>query len=215
MEITSIGVLGSGQVGRVLAAGFRERGHEVAIGTRAPEDNDDLIAWAAGEDGVAVGSFAAVAEGADIVVLATAGVAVEEAISLAGPHNFTGKVVIDVTNPLDFSSGGPELAVGHTDSGGESVQRTIPGASVVKAFNTVGNGLFVEPDLPGEPPTMFIAGDDAAAKSAATGLLAELGWDVADMGSSVAARAIEPLCILWCIPGFRENSWTHAFKLLR
>ena len=215
MEITSIGVLGSGQVGRVLAAGFRERGHEVAIGTRAPEDNDDLIAWAAGEDGVAVGSFAAVAEGADIVVLATAGVAVEEAISLAGPHNFTGKVVIDVTNPLDFSSGGPELAVGHTDSGGESVQRTIPGASVVKAFNTVGNGLFVEPDLPGEPPTMFIAGDDADAKQTVTDALADFGWRALDVGGIEQSRQLESLCLLWVAVGqARGGHWDHAITLV-
>lgn len=215
MEITSIGVLGSGQVGRVLAAGFRARGHEVAIGTRSPEDNDDLIAWAAGEDGVAVGSFAAVAEGADIVVLATAGVAVEEAISLAGPHNFTGKVVIDATNPLDFSDDGPALSVGHTDSGGEIVQRAIPGASVVKAFNTVGNGLMVEPDLPGEPPTMFIAGDDPDAKQTVTEALADFGWRALDIGGIERSRELESLCILWVAVGqARGGHWDHAITLV-
>jgi 8-hydroxy-5-deazaflavin:NADPH oxidoreductase len=218
VEITSIGVLGSGQVGRVLAAGFRARGHEVAIGTRSPEDNDDLLAWAAGEDGVAVGSFAAVAEGGDIVVLATAGAAVEEAISLAGPHNFTGKVVIDVTNPLDFSDGGPELAVGHTDSGGEIVQRAIPGASVVKAFNTVGNGLMVDPDIgsqPSEPPTMFIAGDDADAKQTASDALADFGWRALDVGGIERSRELESLALLWVAAGrARGGHWDHAITLV-
>ena len=215
MEPTSIGVLGSGQVGRVLAAGFSERGHEVAIGTRAPEDNDDLIAWAAGEDGIAVGSFAAVAEGGDIVVLATQGATVEEAIALAGPQHFTGKVVIDATNPLEFSGGDPGLTVGHTDSGGEIVQRAIPGASVVKAFNTVGNALMVDPELPGDAPTMFIAGDDVDAKATVADVLADFGWRALDVGGIERSRELEALCILWVAAGqARGGAWDHAITLI-
>ena len=125
-------------------------------------------------------------------------------------------MVIDATNPLDFSGGmPPKLFVGHTDSLGERVQRWLPGAKVVKAFNTVGNAFFVHPDLPGGPPDMFIAGNDADAKQTVTGILKDFGWPTIDVGGIEGARLLEPLCILWVGYGIRTGTWNHAFKLLR
>lgn len=213
MNPTRIGVLGSGVVGRVLAAGFAARGHEVTIGTRDPQSNDDLQAWAAQQDGIAIGSFAATAEGGDILVLATLGAVVEEAIAKAGPEHFAGKVVIDATNPLDFSGGGPALTVGHTDSGGEIVQRAIPDAHVVKAFNTVGNGLMVDPQLASGRPTMFIAGNDDGAKATVASALEDFGWDALDVGSIERSRELESLCLLWVAVGRARGAWDHALTL--
>jgi 8-hydroxy-5-deazaflavin:NADPH oxidoreductase len=214
MDPTRIGVIGSGAVGRALAAGFASRGHEVTIGTRSPEDNDDLQAWAAQHDGVAIGSFAGAAEAGEIVVLATRGTAVEEAIAIAGPQHFAGKLAIDATNPLDFSGGGPALAVGYTDSGGETVQRALPDTHVVKAFNTVNAGLMVDPGLPGGPHPMFIAGDDGAAKATAGEILADFGWTAFDVGGIEQSRQLEALVLLWVAIGGRRGAWDHAFTLV-
>jgi predicted dinucleotide-binding enzyme len=214
MEPTRVGVIGSGGVGRALAGGFASRGHEVTIGTRDPEENDELQAWSAQHDGVAIGTFAAAAEAGEIVVLATRGTAVEEAIALAGPRHFAGKLVIDATNPLDFSGGGPALAVGHTDSGGEIVQRTLPDARVVKAFNTVNAGLMVDPGLPGGPHPMLIAGDDDDAKATVSDLLADFGWSALDVGGIEQSRQLESLVILWVAIGQRRGAWDHAFTLV-
>ena len=214
MEPTRVGVIGSGVVGRVLAAGFAARGHEVTIGTRDPQENDDLQAWAAQQAGVAIGSFAGTAESGDLLVLATLGAAVEEAIAKAGPPHFSGKVVIDATNPLDFSGGGPALTVGHTDSGGEIVQRAIPGAHVVKAFNTVGNALMVDPKLQSGRPTMFIAGNDDAAKATVASALDDFGWDALDVGAIERSRELESLCLLWVAVGQAcGGAWDHAITL--
>jgi hypothetical protein len=215
LEPTRAGVIGSGQVGRVLAAGLRSRGHEVTLGTRDPEAaSDDLRAWSQ-DTGVPLATFADTAGASELIVLATKGVANEEVIALAGPDSFAGKVVIDATNPLDFSGGGPALAVGHTDSGGEIVQRALPGARVVKAFNTVGNALMVDPDLPGGRPTMFIAGDDANANATVTQLLDDFGWDALVTGGIEASRQLEELCILWVQVGqTRGGKWDHAITLV-
>lgn len=214
MEPTRVGVIGSAGVGRALAAGFAAHGHEVTIGTRDPETNDDLQAWAAQHDGVAIGTFAAAAEAGEIVVLATRGTAVEEAIETAGRHRFAGKVVIDATNPLDFSGGGPALAVGHTDSGGEIVQRAIPDARVVKAFNTVNAGLMVDPRLPDGPHPMLIAGNDDAAKQTVAEIVADFGWKALDVGRIERARELESLVILWVAIGAGRGAWDHAFTLV-
>jgi predicted dinucleotide-binding enzyme len=214
MEPTRVGVIGSGSVGRALAAGLAAHGHEVTIGTRVPEENDDLQAWAAQQDGVAIGSFAAAAEGGDLLVLATRGTAVEEAIATAGAQHFAGKLVIDATNPLDFSGGGPALAVAHSDSGGETVQRALPDARVVKALNTVNAGRMVDPGLPGGPHPMFIAGDDDAAKTTVAELLADFGWNAFDVGGIERARELESLVILWVAIGQRRGAWDHAFTLV-
>ena len=214
MASMRVGVVGSGQVGRALAAGFAAHGHEVTIGTRDPEGNDELQAWAAQHDDVAIGTFAAAAEAGEVVVLATRGTAVEEAIQTAGAQRFAGKVVIDATNPLDFSGGGPGLAVGHTDSGGEIAQRALPDARVVKAFNTVNFGLMADPQLPNGPHPMFIAGDDGDPKATVSDILADFGWNAFDVGGIERSRELESLVILWVAIGQRRGAWDHAFTLV-
>jgi 8-hydroxy-5-deazaflavin:NADPH oxidoreductase len=209
-----MGVLGSGDVGRVLAAGFAGLGHDVTIGSRHPEK---LREWAESTNArIATGTFADAARSGDIVVLATLGVATAEAIHLAGLEHFDGKVVVDTTNPLDFSRGGPPtLTVGVTDSLGEQIQRLIPRARVVKAFNTVGNAHMVHPQFPGGPPDMFICGNDEAAKKIVAQICEHFGWGAADIGAIEGARYLEPMCLTWVLYGIRHGSWNHAFKLLR
>jgi len=214
MAKSRVGVLGSGVVGKTLAAGFAKHGHEVTIGTRAPAK---LADWAAGA-GVKAGTFAEAARFGAIVVLAVKGAAAEDALRLAGAPNLEGKLVLDTTNPIaDAPPDGGVLRFFTTldDSLMERLQRAQPAARFVKAWSSVGSALMVDPRLPGGPPTMFLCGDDAAARSEAAAILREFGWEVEDCGGAAAARAIEPLCILWCIPGFAKNDWAHAFKLLR
>ncbi|HEX5146027.1 MAG TPA: NAD(P)-binding domain-containing protein [Conexibacter sp.] len=215
MEPTRVGVIGSGAVGRALAAGFAAHGHEVTIGTREPEENDDLQAWAAQHDDVAIGHFAAAAEAGEIVVLATRGTVVEQAIEAAGRQRFAGKLVIDATNPLapDPVTGGPGLAVGHDDSGGEAVQRALPDARVVKCFNTVNNSLMADPGFDPRQP-MFIAGDDAGAKATVTAVLDDFGWDALDVGGIEQSRQLESLVLLWVAVGRARGAWDHAFAVV-
>lgn len=198
-----IGVLGSGVVGQALTRGWSRHGHDVRIGTRR-----DAV------EGLPVGPPDAVVAGADLVVLAVLGrAAVELTASLA--HLLDGKLLIDATNPIEVSAGRPTLFVGRDDSLGEQVQRAAPGARVVKAYNTVGNPLMVDPQLPGGPPTMFIAGDDDTAKATVAQLLQDTGWDVADLGGIEASRYLEPLSLAWLAYGAGAGTWDHAFKLLR
>jgi predicted dinucleotide-binding enzyme len=209
-----IGVIGSGIVGQTLANGFLKHGYAVMIGTNTAAKRDELGAKTSAQ----IGSFDETAKFGDIVVLATKGTAAESAIAASGPANLKGKTVIDATNPIADAPPANGLLKFFTsldDSLMERLQRRVPEARFVKAFSCVGNARMVNPDFKGTRPTMFICGNEAAAKSTVSGILDQFGWDVADMGTVEAARAIEPLCILWCIPGFRENSWTHAFKLLR
>jgi len=175
-----VGVLGSGDVGKALARGFVSRGHEVMVGTSDPPKLADF----AREANCKTGSFAETAAFGEMIALATRGRATPKIIEDAGKQKFTGKVVIDVTNPLVFGEGPPTLDPSGTDSGGEQNQRTIPDAKVVKAFNTVGNRLFVDPQLPGGPPTMFIAGEDADAKRAVSDLCKAWGWKLLMSGQS-------------------------------
>ena len=214
--MTKIGVLGSGQVGQVLADGFLKHGHQVMRGSRDP---GKLADWAGTTGGKGkTGTFAETAAWAETVVLAVKGTAAVEAVGLAGPGNLAGKTVLDATNPIaDAPPQGGVLSyfTSVNESLMERLQAAAPAARFVKAFSCVGNALFVNPQLPGGPPTMFIAGDDAAAKAEATTILTQFGWETEDCGPAAAARAIEPLCILWCIPGFAKNDWVHAFKLLR
>lgn len=213
---TSIGVLGSGVVGRVLAAGFVAKGMPTRLGTRRVDD-PELQAWAA-EAGVILGSFEAAAS-ADVIVLAVRGasVAVGGVIDGAGgPEAFAGKVVVDVTNPLiDGGDLPPTLEVGHQDSGGERLQRRLPAARVVKAFNTVGNTLMVDPQLSGGRPTMFIAGDDDEAKATVATILDAFGWEALDVGTIERSRELESLCVLWVAIGIKDGSWDHAITLVR
>jgi len=208
-----VGVIGSGDVGKALARGFLMLGHEVKIGSRDPEKLADFVG-SAGER-ASSGTFEEVAKFGDLVVLATLGGAAESAINMAGKSNFDGKVVIDATNPLDFSTGAPRLSVGFNDSLGEQVQRLLPKARVVKAFNTVGNAHFVKPDFPNGPPTMFIAGNDEESKRLVSQICEHFGWDVSDLGGIESSRYLEPMCMAWVAHGVHSKSWNHAFKLLK
>ena len=202
-------------VGQVLASGFLKHGHQVMLGTRDPE-KPEVREWARNNPNGQVGSFADTAKFAEILVLATLGAAAENALALAGADNLSGKIIIDTTNPI---SGPPvdgvlPFSTGPGESLAEKIQAAAPNSRVVKAFNSVGNARMVNPHYEQGTPTMFICGNDAAAKAAVSEILTQFGWEAFDCGTIRAARAIEPLCMLWCIPGFLNNQWTHAFKLL-
>jgi predicted dinucleotide-binding enzyme len=207
-------VIGSGPVGQVLARGLAGHGYEVLIGSRDPKK----LAAFSRETGVLSGTLEEVAAWGEAIVLAVTGRHAADALALCGDDNLVGKLVIDTTNPI--SDEAPTDGVLHfftnpNHSLMEQLQEAFPEARFVKAFSCVGNAYMVDPDFPGGPPTMFICGNDASAKTTVRELLDRFGWDVADMGTAVSARAIEPLCQLWCIPGFRNDRWNHAFRLLR
>jgi predicted dinucleotide-binding enzyme len=211
-----VGILGTGDVGKALGRGFVTLGHDVKMGSRDAK-NVKALAWAK-EAGAraSVGTFADAASFGEIVVLATLGVANESALTAAGPEKLRGKVIIDTTNPLDFSSGmPPKLAVSGNDSGGERVQRLLPDAHVVKAFNTVGNAFMFRPEFAGGPPDMFIAGNSDDAKKTVAGILKDFGWGVIDLGGIELSRYLEPMCLVWVISAMRANNWNQAFKMLR
>ena len=210
-----IGVLGSGVVAQTLAAGLLKHGHDVVVGTRNPQK---LSEWHSSNPKARVASFAETAASAEVVVLAVKGSAAADALRQAGHGNLTGKVVIDTTNPIADAPpdhGVLEFFTTLEESLMERLQREFGGARFVKAFNSVGSALMVNPQLNGGPPTMFICGNFDVAKQTVKGILDQFGWETADLGTVEAARAIEPMCILWCIPGFLRNDWSHAFKLLR
>jgi hypothetical protein len=211
-----VAVLGSGQVGEVLSNGFLKHGYAVMRGSRDP---GKLAAWRDGAGAEAqIGTFAEAAGWGEAVVLAVKGDAAEAVIAQAGIENLRGKPVLDTTNPIAAKP--PVNGVLHyfttqDESLMERLQQKAPEAHFVKVFSCVGNALMVNPALPGGPPTMFICGNDTGAKAEVNKILRQFGWEIADMGSVEAARAIEPLCILWCIPGLQGGSWMHAFKLLK
>jgi predicted dinucleotide-binding enzyme len=207
-----IGILGTGDVGRAIGKGFIALGHEVKMGGREPS-NAKAQAWAK-EMGsrASTGTFADAAAFAEVAVLATLGAANPEVLELAGPQRLAGKLVIDTTNPL--SKGYPPgLFLSGNDSGGEQVQRLLPGAHVVKAFNIVGNVHMFKPQFPGGPPDMFIAGNDEGAKKKASDILTDFGWPVVDLGGIEASRYLEAMCIVWVLYGAKRG-WNHAFKML-
>ena len=213
MSAMKIGILGSGDVAKALAAGFLSRGHEVMLGTR---EASKLDGWRRDHPRSSAGSFAQTASFGEVAVLATLGSATVGIVTGAGAERFSGKVVIDATNPLTFEENAPpRLFVGGDDSLGERVARALPQARVVKAFNTVGHALMVDPKLAGGPPTMFIAGNDAAAKETVTGFLTAFGWETADLGGIEASRYLEAMCVAWVLYGVQTQTWRHAFKLLR
>jgi predicted dinucleotide-binding enzyme len=208
------GVLGSGEVGKVLAKGLVASGYEARIGTRTP----GKLAGFSKSTGIQEGTFSEIAGWAEATVLAVLGTAALDAVKLAGENNLAGKLVIDTTNPISNEApvdGVLRYFTGPNDSLMERLQTAFPAVRFVKAFNSVGSDLMVHPLLSGGPPTMFYCGNDVAAKAVVGKLLEQLGWEGADMGTAIAARAIEPLAQLWCIPGFREDNWMHAFRLLR
>jgi 8-hydroxy-5-deazaflavin:NADPH oxidoreductase len=211
-----VGVLGSGVVGQTLAAGFLKYGHQVFVGTRDAKASD-VTAWAEKNPKIEVGTFAQAAEFGELLVLAVLSRIVEDVIKLAGPHNFRGKTLIDTNNPIADAppvDGVLQYFTQQNHSLGERIQQLLPDAQVVKAFNSVGAVRMVNPHYDQGTPTMFLCGNDATAKAQVSDIIRQFGWEPFDCGTIVASRALEPLCILWCIPGLRSNSWTHAFKLL-
>jgi predicted dinucleotide-binding enzyme len=209
-----VGILGSGDVAKALAAGFLKHGHNVVMGTR---DQAKLADWLAQQRGARAGSFSEAAKFGEVVVLAVKGTVALEALRAAGAANLAGKPIIDATNPIADAppvNGVVKFFTNLDESLMERFQREFAEARFVKAFNSVGNSLMVNPQFKGGKPTMFICGNDEAAKQTVRGILDQFGWETADMGKAEGARAIEPLCMLWVIPGFLRNEWSHAFKLL-
>jgi predicted dinucleotide-binding enzyme len=210
-----VGILGSGGVAQILGAGFLKHDHEVMLGTREPSK---LQGWAAKNPGAKLGSNAEAARFGDVLVLAAKGGAAAESLRLAGAANLAGKTVIDATNPI--AEGPPVHGVlqyftNINESLMERLQREFPEARFVKAFNSVGGTVMVNPPFK-DRPTMFLCGNDDESKKTVSRILEQFGWEPADMGKAEAARAIEPLCMLWCIPGIARNDWSpRAFKLLK
>lgn len=210
-----IGILGSGAVGETLSNGLLGKGHSVMRGTR---EAGKLADWKAkAGERASVGSFADSVAFGELAILAVKGGAAEKVVEQCGSA-LDGKVVIDTTNPIADKppvNGVIQYFTGPNESLLERLQARAPKARFVKAFSCVGNALMIDPELAGQKPSMFICGNDDSARAEVTRLLATLGWDVEDMGKAEAARAIEPLCMLWCIPGMRGGGWTHAFRLLK
>ncbi len=210
--MAKVGVLGTGDVGKALARGFKKHGHDVRIGSR---EGSKLAEWSA-EHGIVEGSFDVVAEFGEIIVVAVTG-HVAEGLVKGLAHHLAGKVVIDTNNPI----AGPPVKgmlpyfTGPNESLMERLQKAAPDARFVKCFSQVGNAAMVNPSYASGRPTMFIAGDDAAAKATVASVLEDFGWEAEDVGGVEGARAIEPLCQLWCARGFLHGQWGHAFKLLK
>ncbi len=210
-----IGIIGSGVVAKSLGTGFLKHGYQVMLGSR---DTSKLEDWKSKEgQGAGLGSFEDTAAFGDILVLAVKGTVASKALELAGTENLKGKTIIDATNPI--AEHPPTNGVLHfftniNESLMEQLQNAFPEADFVKSFSCVGSAFMVNPAFE-STPTMFICGNSENAKSEVKTILTQFGWEIEDMGSVEAARAIEPLCMLWCIPGFRENKWSHAFKLLK
>jgi len=209
-----IGVLGSGVVAQTLAKGFLAKGYPVRIGSRSAEKLADFSK----ASGIGSGTFADVSAYAEIVVLAVKGAVGVDALKIAGEANLSGKIVVDTTNPIADAppvNGVLQYFTTLEDSLLERLQAAVPSARFVKAWNTIGNAFFVDPILPGGPPTQFLAGNDPEAKKVVARIVTEFGFAPEDFGTAVSARAIEPLCMLWCIPGLTGGGWAHGFRLLR
>lgn len=211
------GIIGSGSVGQTLAKAFMQEGYDVMLGTRNTS-KPEVVQFAKNNPNIKTGTFAEAAAFGEIIVLAVGGKVAEEAMNDADIENFKNKVVIDVTNPI--ANEPPENGVlkfftNINFSLMEELQRMVPEAKFVKAFNSVGSHVMYKPNFGNTRPTMFIAGNDEEAKATVTSILDAFGWETADMGKAEGARAIEPLCMLWCIPGMLRNEWTgRAFKML-
>ena len=187
--------------------------HEEA--TREPAKLDAWKAKASGD--ASVGTYAQAAAWGDIIVLAVKGLVAEEVVTQAGPDNLANKTIIDTTNPIGSEppdGGVIRYFTNANESLMERLQAKVPAGRFVKAFNSVGNAFMVNPKLDATP-TMFICGNDAGAKQETTEILTKFGWDTSDLGGVAAARPIEALCILWCIPGFLRNDWQHALRVVR
>lgn len=212
-----IGIIGSGEVGQTLGEGFLTEGHDVMLGSRNPS-KEEVVKWGKKHSKGKTGTFAEAAAFGELLVLCTAGDGAENAVKLAGIENFSGKVVIDTTNPIDKkppNHGVLRLSTGPNESLLEKIQHLAPKAKIVKAFNSVGSSLMYKPKLKGGKPSMFICGNDDEARETVAGILKDFGWETEDMGKANAAACIESLCVLWCIPGFVKDDWEHAFRVLR
>jgi 8-hydroxy-5-deazaflavin:NADPH oxidoreductase len=209
-----VGILGSGDVAKALAGGFIKHGHQVVLGTR---DTGKLKDFVAQHKGAEAASFADAAKFGEVVVLAVKGTVALDALKAAGAANLANKPVIDATNPIAAApptNGVLKFFTNLDQSLMEQLQAAFPDVRFVKAYNSVGNARMINPEYKGGKPTMFICGNDDSAKAKVREINDQFGWETADMGKAEAARAIEPLCMLWCILGFTKNEWTHAFKLL-
>ena len=209
-----VGILGSGIVAQTLAAGFVAHGHAVLLGTRSPEK---LADWQQVNPGVRLGTVAEAGAFGSVLVLAVKGTVAQQVLEQAGGQSLGAKVVLDATNPIADAApvnGVLRYFTSLDESLMERLQKAFPALRLVKAFNSVGSALMVNPELAGGRPSMFICGNDSGARTTVTEILDQFGWDTVDMGLAEAARAIEPLAMLWCIPGFLRNDWKHAFKVL-
>jgi predicted dinucleotide-binding enzyme len=213
--MAKVGILGSGDVGKTLAKGFLKHGYQVAIGT---DHAEKLAEFKRENPQIETVTFEQAAQSGDIVVLCVKGTVAEKIIEKVKRH-LSGKTVIDTTNPI--ADAPPENGVlkyftSLEKSLMERLQKIAPDAQFVKAFNSIGSGLMINPDFrDNTKPTMFICGNNDDAKRKVYEILEMFGFEIEDMGKAESARAIEPLCMLWCIPGFLRNEWTHAFKLLK
>jgi hypothetical protein len=210
-----VAILGTGDVGKALGRGFLSRGHEVRMGSRDAR-NEKALGWGKQAGAKAsVGTFEDAAKFGELAVLATNWMGTENALRLAGATNLAGKLVMDATNPLDFSTGKPRLAVSGNDSAGERVQKWLPGAQVVKVYNTVANALMVDPKIPGGPPDMFLAGNDDGAKKKVEQIVRDFGWNPIDLGGIEQSRLLEPLALVYITHAIKTGNWSIAWKLLR
>jgi predicted dinucleotide-binding enzyme len=211
-----IGIIGSGIVAKTLASGLSKHGYQITMGTRNPEV---LINWINTENlSIQVTTVEETAKKHNILILAVKGTAALQALESAGSENLHGKTIIDTTNPIADSPPDEGVLSYFTSldhSLMEQLQNAYPLANFVKAYNSVGNAFMIDPQFKSGKPTMFICGNNSASKEFVSDMLIKTGWDVADMGGVKSARAIEPLCILWCLPGFNNNEWMHAFALLK
>ncbi|MBK7817373.1 MAG: NAD(P)-binding domain-containing protein [Sphingobacteriaceae bacterium] len=210
-----IGIIGSGVVAKVLATGFLQHGYSVMLGTR---DVSKLTDWLQKNPAGKVGSFSDAAAFGEIIVLAVKGSVAKDALKLCGETNLKNKTIIDTTNPIGDAPPENGVIKYFTDSNNsllEILQNEVKDAHFVKAFNSVGSAFMVDPDFGGTKPSMFICGNNDHAKTEVKTILDKFGWETEDMGKAISARSVEQLCILWCLPGFLTNQWSHAFKLLK
>jgi predicted dinucleotide-binding enzyme len=213
--MVKVGILGSGDVGKTLAKGFLKHGYQVVIGS----DHAEKLEEFKGENPqIEIATFEQASKTGDIVVLCVKGTVAEKIIEKVKRH-LSGKTVIDSTNPIADvppQDGVLKFFTTLDESLMERLQKIAPDARFVKALNSVGSGLMINPNFrDNTKPTMFICGNNDDAKMKVYKILEKFGFEIEDMGKAESARAIEPLCILWCIPGFLRNEWAHAFKLLK
>ena len=212
--MTKVGILGSGEVGKALSNAFMRHGYQVVLGSDHPEKVAELKKENPGLQAV---SFEQCARLAEIVVLCVKGTAAETVVQKVKAE-LSGKTVIDATNPIADAppqNGVLKYFTSLNESLMERLQKIAPDVHFVKGLNSIGNMFMDNPDFGGIKPTMFICGNNDGAKKKVSQLLEAFGFDVQDMGMAESARAIEPLAMLWCIPGLLKNEWTHAFKLLK